>query len=43
MIAYDKDGNEILKINNAQLKNCEIASEVSKALNHLGTTVAEFT
>lgn len=42
IIGYDKDNNEIFKMNNVQLKNFELAHELSKAINSLGITVSEF-
>lgn len=42
VVAYDKENNEILKIENAKLTNFEVAQEVSQAINSLGVTMAQF-
>ena len=40
---YDENDNEIITFDNAEIKNLEVFSDISKAVNAFGTTVAEFT
>ena len=40
---YDENDNEIITFDNAEIKNFEVFSDISKAVNAFGTTIAEFT
>ena len=40
---YDENDNEIITFDNAEIKNLEVFSDISKAVNAFGTTIAEFT
>ena len=40
---YDENDNEIITFDNAEIKSLEVFSDISKAVNAFGTTIAEFT
>lgn len=43
MIGYDEDMNEVLKLSDVSLQSIDAISNVTKAMNGFGATVAEFT
>lgn len=43
MIGYDEDMNEVLKLSGVSLQSIDAISNVTKAMNGFGATVAEFT
>ena len=40
---YDENDNEVIIFDNAEIKNLEVFSDISKAVNAFGITIAEFT
>ena len=43
MIGYDEDMNEVLRLSDTSLQSIEALTNVTKAMNGFGVTVAEFT
>ena len=43
MIGYDEDMNEVLRLSDTSLQSIDALTNVTKAMNGFGVTVAEFT
>ena len=43
MVGYDKDMQEVLRLDDTSLQSIEALTNVTKAMNGFGVTVAEFT
>ena len=43
MIGYDEDMNEVLRLSDTSLQSIDVLTNVTKAMNGFGVTVAEFT